>query len=232
MVMRIVALQPRDAVSRSTPMNPRIVPFLLLLLTGCSNVYYNAMEKVGFAKREILVDRVEDAQEAQQDAKEQFTSALDQLLEITRSDGGDLKTTYNRLNSELRRSETRAKEVRERIAAVEDVAEALFDEWEDELEQYESASLRRSSERQLRATRERYEKMIGLMQRAASRMDPVLATFRDQVLFLKHNLNARALAGLDVTAKELEADVGALLADMERSIREADAFVAELQRAE
>lgn len=213
-------------------MNPRIVPFLLLLLTGCSNVYYNAMEKVGFAKREILVDRVEDAQEAQQDAKEQFTSALDQLLEITRSDGGDLKTTYNRLNSELRRSETRAKEVRERIAAVEDVAEALFDEWEDELEQYESASLRRSSERQLRATRERYEKMIGLMQRAASRMDPVLATFRDQVLFLKHNLNARALAGLDVTAKELEADVGALLADMERSIREADAFVAELQRAE
>lgn len=213
-------------------MNPRIVPLLLLLLTGCSNVYYNAMEKVGFAKREILVDRVEDAQEAQQDAKEQFTSALDQLLEITRSDGGDLKTTYNRLNSELRRSETRAKEVRERIAAVEDVAEALFDEWEDELEQYESASLRRSSERQLRATRERYEKMIGLMQRAASRMDPVLATFRDQVLFLKHNLNARALAGLDVTAKELEADVGALLADMERSIREADAFVAELQRAE
>src|SRR5690606_10974639 len=208
---------PRDAVSGSTPMNPRILPLLLLLLTGCSNVYYNAMEKVGFAKREILVDRVEDAREAQQDAKEQFTSALDQLLEITRSDGGDLKTTYNRLNSELRRSETRAKEVRERFAAVEDVAEALFDEWEDELEQYESASLRRSSGRQLRATRERYEKMIGLMQRAASRMDPVLATFRDQVLFLKHNLNARALAGLDVTAKELEADVGALLADMERS---------------
>src|SRR5690606_4486841 len=103
MVMRIVALQPRDAVSRSTPMNPRIVPLLLLLLTGCSNVYYNAMEKVGFAKREILVDRVEDAQEAQQDAKEQFTSALDQLLEITRSDGGDLKATYNRLNSELRK---------------------------------------------------------------------------------------------------------------------------------
>lgn len=213
-------------------MNLRLLSLLALLLTGCSGIYYDAMEKAGFAKREILVDRVEEAQEAQQDAKKQFTSALDQLLEITRSDGGDLKATYDRLNSELERSEDRATEVRERIAAVEDVAEALFDEWEDELEQYANASLRRSSERQLAATQDRYERMVELMQRAASRMDPVLATFRDQVLFLKHNLNARALAGLDVTAKELEADVGALLADMERSIREADAFVAELQRAE
>ena len=213
-------------------MNPRLLPLLVLFLTGCSGIYYDAMEKVGFAKRDLLVDRVEDVQESQNEAKEQFTSALDQLLEITRSDGGDLKANYDRLNRELQRSEDRAADVRERIEAVEDVAKALFREWRNELDQYQNASLRRSSERQLALTEERYEKMVELMRRAAGRMDPVLATFRDQVLFLKHNLNAQALAGLDSTARELEADVTALLADMERSIREADAFVAELQRAE
>lgn len=202
---------------------------VLVLLSGCSSIYYNAMEKVGFAKRDLLVSRVQDARKAQDDAKEQFSSALEQLLLITRSDGGELKRNYDRLNREFTRSETRAQAVREKIESVEDVAKALFREWGNELDQYENASMRRRSEEQLAATQERYETLLSLMQRAASQMEPVLSTFRDQVLFLKHNLNARAIAGLDVTARELEADVGALLADMERSIREADDFIAQLQ---
>ena len=64
-----------------------------------------------------------------------------------------------------------------------------------------------------------------VMGRAADRMEPVLATFRDQVLFLKHNLNARALASLTTTNRELEADISRLVADMEASIREAEDFI-------
>ena len=63
------------------------------------------------------------------------------------------------------------------------------------------------------------------MKRAADRMDPVLATFRDQVLFLKHNLNARALASLSTTQREIEADVTRLVADMEASIKDAETFI-------
>ncbi|HEX2100214.1 MAG TPA: DUF2959 domain-containing protein [Candidatus Synoicihabitans sp.] len=213
-------------------MSIRVVLGLLVLsFTGCSSMYYGALEKVGFAKRDLLVSRVEDAREAQGEAKEQFASALEQLLEITRSDGGDLRRNYDRLNRELTRSEERATAVREKIASVEDVANALFREWKSELKQYENESLRRSSEQQLIATQQRYETLLDLMRRAATRMEPVLSTFRDQTLFLKHNLNARAIAGLDATARELEGDVSALIADMERSIREADEFIAQLQAA-
>lgn len=70
------------------------------------------------------------------------------------------------------------------------------------------------------------------MRRAAVRMDPVLATFRDQVLFLKHNLNARALASLDATQRTLEADISRLIADMEASIRESETFIKSLQASE
>lgn len=202
---------------------------LVLLSAGCSSTYYNTMEKFGYAKRDILVDRVEKAQDAQTKAKEQFASALDHFLAVTKADGGDLQRKYEAMNAEFSRSEARAKDVRDRIGAVEDVAEALFREWKQELKQYSSASLRNESQRQLDSTRRNYDSVIRLMNRAADRMDPVLATFRDQVLFLKHNLNARALASLDSTHRELEADISRLIADMEASIKEAETFIKDLQ---
>ena len=202
---------------------------LVLLLAGCSSAYYGAMEKIGIAKREILADRVEQTREAQKEAKEQFADALQRFLAVTKADGGDLQKKYDAMNSEFTRSETRAKEVRNRIAAVEDVAGALFREWKAELAQYSNASLRADSQRQLDTTRRRYDSLLTLMKRAADRMDPVIATFRDQVLYLKHNLNARAIASLSNTQRTLEADISRLIADMESSIREAETFIKDLK---
>ena len=187
------------------------------------------MEKFGIAKREILADRVEKTREAQKEAKEQFADALQRFLAVTKADGGDLQRKYEDLTREFQRADGRAKEVRERIAAVEDVAEALFREWKQELGQYSSASMRSESQRQLDTTRRRYDALLGLMKRAAERMDPILATFRDQVLFLKHNLNARAIASLGSTHRTLEADISRLISDMEASIREAETFIKDLR---
>lgn len=207
----------------------RLLPLaLLLVLAGCSSTYYNAMEKIGVPKREILVNRVDETRQSQTKAKEQFASALEHFLAVTKVDGGDLKEKYDDLSTELKHSESRAKEVHDRIAAVEDVADALFTEWKTELGQYANDSLRKESLRELDATRRRYDTLIRLMHRAADRMDPVLDTFRDQVLFLKHNLNARAIASLDTTSQTLNADVTRLIADMEASIREAESFIKNL----
>src|SRR6185312_13397272 len=93
---------------------------------GCSSVYYDTMEKFGFAKRDLLVDRVEDTRKAQSAAKDQFTSALEHFLAVTKVDGGELQRKYDDLNRQYERSESAAKEVHDRINSVEDVAEALF----------------------------------------------------------------------------------------------------------
>jgi hypothetical protein len=196
---------------------------------GCSSTYYEALEKLGYAKRDLLVERVKKTEEAQTEAKEQFTSALDHFLKVTKINGGELEQRYNELNTELQRSEVRAKDVRDRIASVRDVADALFSEWQSELGQYSSTELRAQSEREMDATKSRYENLMRLMQRSADRMDPVLAAFRDQVLFLKHNLNARALASLDTTDKDLRGDIDRLISDMEASIRESQAFIQGIQ---
>lgn len=208
----------------------RLLPLLLVaLFAGCSSTYYNAMEKFGIAKREILADRVDDTRKAQQEAKEEFADALQRFLAVTKTDGGTLQRKYDELNSQFKRSEAQAKEVRSRIASVEDVAEALFREWKQELAQYSNAQLRRDSERQLDLTRRKYDSLVSLMKRAADRMDPVLATFRDQVLYLKHNLNAAAVSSLGATHRALEADITRLISEMETSIREAEVFIKDLK---
>ena len=57
------------------------------LVAGCQSMYYKTMEKFGYEKREILVDRVIDARDAQQETKEQFTSALEKFSDVVNFDG-------------------------------------------------------------------------------------------------------------------------------------------------
>ena len=197
----------------------------VLLLSSCQSTYYAAMESMGTHKREILVDRVKAGKEAQEDAKEQFQTALEKFTELTQFNGGSLQVTYDKLNRELKRSEEKAEEVSKRIDAIQDVSKQLFKEWEHELKEYQNQDYRRTSEEQLEKTRSRYEELITAMERAEQSIEPVLVTFRDQVLFLKHNLNAQAIASLDTQTAVLKTDIQALISQMEASIAEADSFI-------
>ena len=198
----------------------------VFLVGGCQSVYYNALEEFGYHKRDLLVSRVESAQESQAAAKEQFQSALDAFRSVTDFEGGELESRYEMLNFEYEASVTKAEQVSERIDAVEDVAEALFDEWSAELDQYASEQLRADSERQLEATQTHYEQLMRAMHSAEETMEPVLAAFQDQVLALKHNLNAQAIASLRNERATVEADISALIKEMEAAIREAETFLA------
>jgi hypothetical protein len=203
----------------------------LFALAGCQSAYYKksayykTMEAFGHHKRDLLVDRVEDTRDAQQDAKEQFESALEKFSSVINFSGGKLEEKYKELKTELKRSESKAKAVRENIGDVEDVSKALFKEWESELSQYTNDNLRRASELKLEQTRQRYIQLIGAMKRAEAKVEPVLSAFRDQVLFLKHNLNAQAIASLQDELASVKADIASLIKEMEVSIAEADAFI-------
>ncbi len=203
---------------------PYLIP-ALIAFSGCRSMQYSVMEKFGVEKRDILVDRVEDARDAQEETKEQFSSALEEFSALINFDGGDLEDIYDRLSSELQASEASAERISDRIDALDDVAKDLFAEWNDELDQYENESLRRQSEAQLEQTIERYDQLIARMRNAESKVEPVLRAFRDQVLFLKHNLNANAIAALESEAERIRIDVRELIEDMESAIEEANAFI-------
>jgi hypothetical protein len=199
-------------------------------LAACDTAYIATMDKLGYAKRDILSSRVKSARDAQEEAKKDIQSALDQFVKVVSYQGGDLEATYKKLNSELESSEDSAETVRKRIRDVESVGDALFSEWETELGQYSSANLRRKSEAKLSQTKARYKDMLGAMNRAEQRIDPVLNPLRDQVLYLKHNLNAHALAAMKGELVKVDAQVDRLIQDMNRSIAEADKFIQAMEK--
>lgn len=198
------------------------------VLTGCQSAYYAAWEKVGVEKRDILVDRVENAKDSQEDAQEEFSSALEQFSALINFDGGELEDIYDDLNAQYEASQSAADKVSDRINSVESVAEALFDEWQQELEQYTNATYRRNSEQQLRQTKLRYGKLIRAMRNAEKTMQPVLSALQDNVLFLKHNLNASAIGALQGELGQIEKEVAVLIKEMKESIAVSDAFIAEM----
>jgi hypothetical protein len=207
----------------------RAIVFSLLLIAGCSSTYYSIWEKLGYEKRDILVSRIKDANTDQEAAKKQFETTLQRFKSVTNFNGGDLEAEYNKLNSSYQSCESRANDVSSRIKSVEKVAADMFAEWKEELGQYSDPKLRQSSEQKLNDTKVRYDKLITVMKQAESRMKPVLTAFHDQVLFLKHNLNAAAIASLQTTSAGIEADVSQLIKEMNASIAEANAFVSQLK---
>ena len=207
-----------------------IVVLFGFYLTGCSKAYYGAMEKVGIHKRDILVDRVEGARDAQSEAQEQFKSALEQFGAVIKIENTDLKKAYDKLNAEYEDSEKAAAKVSERIDKVESVADALFEEWEEELKLYKSADLRRSSKQKLHNTKTRYREMLASMHRAEKSMTPVLRTFRDNVLFLKHNLNAQAIGSLRAEFSNLKGEIDGLIKNMNEAIKTSNKFIADIKQ--
>ena len=212
------------------------MPYLLAIflsiftLTGCQSAYYSAMEKVCYHKRDIMVDRVEAAQESQKDAQQELTSALEALSAFTQFDGGELESAYERINDQYQQSEAAAADVHERIAAIEDVAYALFEEWQGELALYTSSKLRRASEQKLNTTKASYQTMLKAMKRAEQKMTPVLNTLRDNTLYLKHNLNASAVGSLQGEFATLEQDIRTAITQMNAAIKESDQFLAHLKQ--
>lgn len=124
---------------------------MITLMTGCQSAYYSAMEKVGIHKRDILIDRVEEATESQE------------------------------------------------------------------------------SQQKLRQTENRYQSVIRAMHSAERKMAPVLSALQDNMLYLKHNLNAKAIGALKGEYKHIKQDIDALVTDMNASIADSQAFIESLK---
>ena len=202
---------------------------LSLLGAGCQTAYYAAWEQFGVEKRDILKKRVVAARDEQKEAGEQFKDAMTRLKEMTSFDGGKLEKAYTDLKSDFDDCSTKAEAVRKRIKDMETVAGDLFTEWEKEIKEISSPNLQASSREQLRATRERYQGLQAALKSAENSMTPVLTQFKDYVLYLKHNLNAQAIASLKGEATNIQSEISKLIAQMNQSIAKADEFVKTLQ---
>lgn len=190
---------------------------------------YSAYELIGIEKRDLLKSRVSKARSEQKEASENFESALDRLKALTAFDGGNLERQYRSLQSAYDRSAEQAVHVRQSIDKVETVASDLYEEWEKEIGEIQTASLKESSRQKLRETKKKSDSLIAALRKSEKSMTPVLSKLKDQVLFLKHNLNAQAVSSLKGESARIQSDIEKLLKEMNQSIAEADRFIKEIE---
>lgn len=212
---------------------------IVVLPSGCTTVgnaaksayrsaYYATVETFGVHKRDILKKKVVQARDDQRDAEEEFKDALTRLKEVYSVDGGELEKQYNKLKSQYDSAEEKAADVRSRIQSIETVAGDLFKEWEVELEEIKTMKLKVASKKKLIETRDRYTELVGALKKSESGMTSVLEKFKEHVLFLKHNLNAVAIASLKGEAVNIQDEIAKLITDMQASIKIADQLISDL----
>lgn len=197
-----------------------------LLSKPLQTAYYQSRETLlGDHKRDLVVMQVDQACHSLKESRDQFVDALEQFKSLVRVDDSPLQLRYQLLKRHYDQCRYKAEQVTQKIQAIEHVSEALFAEWEAELELYTNRSLRTRSQQQLKKSRQQYMRLLKTLQLAESRIHPVLADFQDQVLSLKHNLNAHAIAALRNDFLDIGLDISKLLDVMEKTIIEASQFV-------
>jgi hypothetical protein len=189
------------------------------------NFYYTAKETIGEHKRDIVVYQVEQACTSLQETRHEFEDALGKFRSLVQVNESTLDHKYNMLNRQYLFCRAKSDSVSDRIRAIEEVSHALFAEWESELNEYSDRNLRNNSKQQLKVAKQNYTRLIKTMRLAESRIQPVLLAFKDQVLYLKHNLNARAISALQHEFIEIGIDISQLIHAMELTILEASQFV-------
>lgn len=203
-----------------------------MTLSGCTRVYYKTMERIGREKRDILVQRLRDGKKDQAATQEQLKTTLETFQELTGFEGGDLEKAYKKLNKELDRSQDRANQLHSRIGSIDRVANDLFQEWQKEIDSMADRNLKTRSASMLRDTKRQHLLYMDRMHEMEDKIAPVLQAFHDQVIFLKHNLNARAIRSLKTTATTLDGQVSTLIKDIQTSSQEADRFINTLSAAD
>jgi hypothetical protein len=201
---------------------------LVLLLGGCKSTYYKTMRTLGKEKRDILVQRIKDAKKDQDQTKQQLQTTMESFQALTGFQGGSLEKSYKRLNSDYESAASQAGKLHDKVQSIDQVSKDLFNEWQGEINDMDNGKLKSQDTLMLRNAKSRQATYMRAMRATEDRITPVLKAFRDQVLFLKHNLNARAIGSLKTTSAGLQNDVADLIQSIDASSQEADKLISSL----
>ncbi len=213
-----------------TPKNNHLVSLLVITLcftffSGCTTVYYSTWEKLGKHKRDLLRDNVEAAKEEQKEAREQFKTVLERIKALQNFEGGKLEKVYNALKDDYDEAVDQAENINDRVEKVEDISTDLFAEWQQEIDIISNPKMKADSRKKLVITKQKYSQLHRTLKKTETRMEAVLVRFNDHVLYLKHNLNAVAIGGLETETVNIENEINKLIEEMQTSISEADKFI-------
>lgn len=206
-----------------------VAALALLTLSGCQHVYFNTMENAGIDKREIFTHRVEDARGAENQARQQLRDTLDNYRRVLLLDSSDLAQRYDLFTASQARNPVNVRALRQRVANLQDIGEAMFADWQDDLKGYRDQGLRDASAAQLDNTRTSYQRVLQQLRDTESGLNASQALFNDPQLMLRHNLTPDGTNALKNGYPAIQSQVEQQLRQMQATVDSCDAFLRQLQ---
>jgi hypothetical protein len=174
------------------------------------------------------VQRIKEAKKDQDQTKQQLQTTMESFQALTGFQGGSLERNYKRLNSDYENAASQAGKLHDKVQSINQVSNDLFREWQGEISAMSNGKLKSQDTVMLRDAKVRQATYLRAMRKTEDQIAPVLKAFRDQVLFLKHNLNSRAIGSLKSTSANLQSDVAELVQSIDASSQEADKLITSL----
>jgi hypothetical protein len=206
-----------------------ILSVIILTGLGCGRAYDSTLETFGKSKKDTLIDRITSARDAQSLTKEQFAMALDEFRAIAGYRGTLLEEKYKDLKTQYERCQSQTNTVENRLAEVRRAAKSFFRQWEDEMETFSSSVARRTSEEKYRQMQTRYDTVINAMDRVCDKFYPALAAYKDQVLLLKHVVNSQGTMASGGDLAIAEREISLLTLEIDRAMAQADTFIRQMR---
>jgi len=184
------------------------------------------------APQQDLLDSMQAAQEECAAAREDFGTAFHLYQRLTAPQAVELERLSDDFEDALDTCRERAQDFGQRVDAVQKESTALFQGWNEELTHFSGDTLRKKSEAMLQDTQARTQRVSAALERVRARMEPVVLKLSDYALFFHHNLNARAIATLQDTYKDFDAEFRALDGELEKARGESQTFLATFAEAQ
>ncbi len=201
----------------------------MLNLVSCSTIYYNTWEFFGQEKRDILESKMENVESSQESAGEQLQDSLEIIREKFNFKEGELEETYDDLSDDYDNFEKRSRDLDQRISSAQEVADDLFDEWKEEAYALDNRTYRKNSLSKRSKTMKSFNRALVSTKKVQKKMDTILKQYKDHVIYLKHNLNAKIIGNLEVEMKSIVRDVQSLIKEIEASKSKTSEFISTLK---
>jgi len=198
----------------------------LMLAIGWTTV---AAAQAGVKQAENLVKKTEASAKAITEAREQIKTTLDGYNALIEGNVEDTKKAYGNLQKEMDRSDDRAEDVGKRIDEMNVEADKYFADWTRSLDGISSPDLRARSEERMKDARSRYDQILATTGKAGDMFASFIQNLRDQVTYLGHDLNPRALASLEGDATKLNTAAESFFGKIDSAIDEATSYAASLR---
>lgn len=208
-----------------------VVAPLALVLGSCQSSGYSSFLHFGQkgGPKEALLEATQESHEEQLETHEHFISTLNLFNRLTRFDSDSLEGLFEDFSDAVEDCEDEVRDWQSRTLNLRMHGDKLFAEWSAQLEAFSRTDLREKSATMLQDARARHARLIVSMETTFQKMEPVMMSLRDYVLFFEHNLNPRAINTLSDTYDGFVDEVLELTNFMEGTRVETEAYIESLE---